>query len=184
MSAWRRIVSLCRLKVVDDTKKTQQAQLDLGPRLPDGQHELHDGAYVLNPYGVTSNPPAQSDALVIFLNAERTLGVVVGVNYKDGRPTGLKPGEAALFNAVKKTILKMADDGKAHLTCDLVVDGAISASKTITAQGAISSEATVTARSKGTAAELGAVRDAYHDHKHTGVQTGGGVTGPSDHLGV
>lgn len=172
MSAWRRFAALCTIKLIDDTKKTQQGQLDLGPKLPDGEHEIHDGAYVLCPYGVTSNPPADSAAMVVFLNAERTLGVVVGVNYKDGRPTGLKSGEAALFNAVTGKILKMAEDGKAHLNCDLVVDGEITASGEITA------------RTGGTKAALGAVRDAYHDHHHGNIQNGGGVSGPSDHLNV
>ena len=150
MSAWRRIVALCTLKMVDDTKKTQQAQVDLGPVLPSGQNELHDGAYVLNPYGVTSNPPDGSDALVIFLNADRTLGVVVGVNYKDGRPTSLKAGEAALFNAVKKTILKMADDGTAQLNCGLAVDGPISSTKDIAAKGGVTAAKDMAATGKVT----------------------------------
>jgi phage gp45-like len=170
MNPIRRLLALCQLTLVDDTTPTQKVQADLGPSLPDGTHEIHDGAYVLNPYGLTSNPPLGSDALIVFLNAERSLGVITGVNFKSGRPTGLQPGEAAFFNAVTGKIFKMAADGKAHLNSDLVVDGAITAGSTITA------------RVNGTPAELGAVRDAYVAHHHTGVQAGSAVSGTSDHV--
>ena len=126
MSAWKRLIALCTIKLVDDTKKTQTVQLDLGPRLPDGEHEIHDGAFVLNPYGLTSNPPAESDAIVLFLNAERSLAVVTGMSPKAGRPVGLKPGEVALFNALTGAMLVMSAGGGARFNGDVEVEGNLS----------------------------------------------------------
>jgi phage baseplate assembly protein gpV len=39
---------------------------------------------------------------------------------------------------------------------------------------------TVTALTSGTAVELGALRDKYNAHKHTGVSTGSGTSGQTD----
>lgn len=66
--------------------------------------------------------------------------------------------------------------GDATLSGDVAIEG------DTTTQGTITSAGAVTARAGGTAAELGAVRDAYVAHKHGAVKTGTDTSGVSDHL--
>ena len=144
-SALFRLLGVGKVKLVDDTKQTQVVQLDLGPAPPDGTSEIMQDAYALGPYGLTSNPPTDADAVVIFLDAERSLGVMFGCNFKSGRPTGLQPGEAALFNAVTGAIIKMDVNRRFHANCDGLIDGDLD----VAGNGSFGSGATGTFMSAG-----------------------------------
>jgi phage baseplate assembly protein V len=60
-------------------------------------------------FGVTSVPPAGSDVLAVFIGGNRDQGVVLAINDRGSRPTGLKAGETMIYNAAEVRILLNAD---------------------------------------------------------------------------
>lgn len=61
--------------------------------------ELYDGIEHMEPYGFTAHPlPGPlTDACAVFLNGDRSHGVVLAISDRQYRPRDLKPGEACLF---------------------------------------------------------------------------------------
>lgn len=103
---WRRVQLLVgrgRIGAVDDSSSVQVLQVRLGA------DETKDDLPRIAEYGLTSNPPLGTDALVIFLGGERTNGVVVGTNNQAARLTGLAPGEVALYDNLGRFVLLKAD---------------------------------------------------------------------------
>lgn len=76
---------------VDDTKKLQLLQL----AVLDG--ETRDRCERFQEYGYTANPPVNSEAVVIFVGGSREHPLVVGVDSRAARKTGLQPGEVAIY---------------------------------------------------------------------------------------
>lgn len=78
--------------------------------------EVKDGLEHFEPYGYTSHPKAGAEAVTIFLDGDRSHGVVIVVADRRYRLKGLAAGEVALYD----------DQGqKIHLTrSGIVVDGA------------------------------------------------------------
>lgn len=62
-------------------------------------------------FGFASRPPKDSDCIVVFLNGERTWGVVVGTNNQKFRMSLENDGEAALHDAFGKSIWLKKDGG-------------------------------------------------------------------------
>lgn len=76
---------------VDDSDELQKIKLTL---LSD---EVQSDLDRLQQFGLTSNPPKDSEALVLFLGGNRDHGVVIAVDSTVNRPTGLKTGEVAVY---------------------------------------------------------------------------------------
>lgn len=78
--------------------------------------EVKDGLEHFEPYGYTSHPKAGAEAVTMFLDGDRSHGVVIVVADRRYRLQGLAAGEVALYD----------DQGqKIHLTrSGIVVDGA------------------------------------------------------------
>lgn len=74
--------------------------------------EVKDNVEHFEPYGFTSNPNGGAEAVAVFLDGDRSHGIVVCVADRRYRLTGLKTGEVALHD----------DQGqKVHLTRDGIV---------------------------------------------------------------
>jgi len=75
----------------DDGEGVQQTQLSL----------LHEEGKVaverFQNYGFSGNAPVESEALVVFIGGGRDHGVVVAVDDRQSRFTGLAPGEVAIY---------------------------------------------------------------------------------------
>lgn len=56
-------------------------------------------------FGISSVPPTGSDVLAVFVGGNRDQGVVLAINDRGSRPTGLQPGETMIYNAAEVTIL-------------------------------------------------------------------------------
>jgi len=56
-------------------------------------------------FGISSVPPAGSDVLAVFIGGNRDQGVVLAINDRGSRPTGLQAGETMIYNAAEVTIL-------------------------------------------------------------------------------
>ena len=62
-------------------------------------------------FGLTSNPPVNSDAFVVFLGGDRSNGVVLGTVHQPSRPKGLAPGETMLYSQDGKYVYLTASGG-------------------------------------------------------------------------
>lgn len=84
--AYRAVISLC----ASDTP-VQLAQVDglAGETTPDVEVFQH--------YGMTSNPPSGSMAVVVPLGGKTSHGVIVATEHASYRITGLQPGEVAIY---------------------------------------------------------------------------------------
>lgn len=92
-----------RISLVDDSGAVQKVQL-----APSGL-ETRDNLPRLAEYGLTSNPPVGTDALIVNVGGDTSNGAVVGTNHQETRPTGLQPGETMLFNGPAGTSLYLAN---------------------------------------------------------------------------
>lgn len=59
--------------------------------------ELKDDLEHFEPYGFTSNPQAGAEGLTMFVNGDRSHGVVVCISDRRFRLAGLKSGEVAIY---------------------------------------------------------------------------------------
>ncbi|OOG61454.1 baseplate assembly protein [Rhodanobacter sp. B04] len=98
---YRRILSVMgrgRVTTSNDTGSVQTLQLSMGP------FEIHDATPRLAEFGFTSRPPLQSDAVVAFLNGDRSNGVVIATAHQPSRPTGLQEGEVMVYDLWGKSV--------------------------------------------------------------------------------
>lgn len=72
-------------------------------------------------YGFSSSPPADSEALVVFVGGGRDHGIIVATDDRQRRFTGLQPGECVIYNANTGDSLVLKNDGSAELQTDKVV---------------------------------------------------------------
>lgn len=88
------IVRRGKISLVDDSGVTQKLQL------PPSGLETRDNLDRLAEYGLTSNPPKGTDAMILNIGGDPSNGAVVGTNHQETRPTGLQPGETMLYNGL------------------------------------------------------------------------------------
>lgn len=86
-------VSLAELTALDDSGK-QQLVSHYGYA-----GERHSEVYRPQYFGFSSHPPKGSTGVVASLGGERSRSVFLGGEHDDHRPTGLKEGEAKLYDA-------------------------------------------------------------------------------------
>lgn len=105
---WRRIqftIGRGRVTAIDDSGSVQEMQAQLDAL------ETRDGTPRLAEFGFTSNPPADSDVVFVFLAGNRTSGIAIATNHQPSRPTGLQPGESQLYDLWGKSIYLTQDNG-------------------------------------------------------------------------
>ncbi|MBP6010607.1 MAG: phage baseplate assembly protein V [Alphaproteobacteria bacterium] len=185
---WRAVRSTIgrgRIKLVDDTKAVQKAQLVLSA------NEIVDNLIRVGEYGLASNPPTDSDAIVVFIAGDRTKGAIVGTNHQASRLKNLQRGEVAIFDDQGRWIwlkrgsieidakntpvdVKNATVITAKATTKITLDSPlVECTGQITSQGSITSQATVT----GTTDVVGGGK-SLKTHVHGGVVAGGANSGP------
>lgn len=92
------------LMAITDTSKIQQVQLTL---LAD---EVKDQVESFAHFGFTSNPPPNTEALMLSVGGSRDNGVVIATENRESRLKGLEPGESALYNINGKYVWIKKDD--------------------------------------------------------------------------
>lgn len=105
---WRRIqftIGRGRVTATDDSGSVQVVQAQLNG------FETRDATPRLAEFGFTSNPPANSDVVFVFLAGNRTSGVAVATNHQPSRPTGLQPGEVQVYDLWGKSIYFTENNG-------------------------------------------------------------------------
>lgn len=92
----RKIASMivCALiESVDDSKDIQLVKVSLG------KDEVQDGVERVQPFGLTSNPPDKSEAVVVYAGGNRKHGIVVTCDSGKYRIKGLPKGAVAVYNS-------------------------------------------------------------------------------------
>lgn len=155
------------LETVDDASGVQV----LGLSLLEG--ESKSNVERMQNYGFSSHPMGEAEAVVIFPGGDRSAGVVVALDERGTRMTGLGAGEVAVYcNSGDSIVLGM--DGKITITTkNLVIEAAEKV--TISAPGGVEIDApTVTATGDVIAGTI-----SLQNHVHGGVDPGGSnTTGP------
>ncbi len=131
-------------------------------------------------YGYGHHAVAPKGSIVSVWSSMGDEDSLMGLAYKhDIRPDNLKEGEVVQGNFYRDSYIKWNDDGSATLKIKGVDVAVFESDKvtinvpvvmkdTLDVQGATSLTNTVTSNGK----------DISDTHKHSGVQTGGGVSGP------
>jgi len=97
------------VQLADDSAKLQVLQLGVLAG------ESVDDAERLQEYGFTSVPLAGAEAVVLFPNGDRAHPLVVAVDDRRYRPTGLQPGEVAMYNNVVATLVLLTENGDVEI---------------------------------------------------------------------
>jgi phage gp45-like len=117
--------------------------------------------------------------LLLRRSGDRSRSIAIGTNHRPSRLKDLKPGDSALYD-VRGAKITLTEDG---LLIDCAGLPATIKNATTVRIEADTLECTgdIVSRADGTPVSLNDLRDAYHAHKHGGVQTGSGTTGTTDH---
>lgn len=191
------IVGIGRATAVDDTGQLQLVQVTEGATGSGFADRITDKVTRTAEFGFSSSPPLESEVVMLRVAADRSGSIIISTSHRPSRPTGLQPGDTALYD-VRGAIIKLSAAGMtidaaglpiviqnaSKITLDspeVEMTGKLTVAGDITASGDINVAGNVTERTSATPISLGTLRDAYEAHKHTGVQTGSGSTGATDH---
>jgi phage gp45-like len=99
----RTILRRALFRKVDDSKSQQKVDLS------GLKSERMEKIVRIQAHGFTSNPPKDSEAVIIQLGGRSDRTMVFGGEHKDHRPKDLEPGESAFYDAFTK-VLKFFKD--------------------------------------------------------------------------
>lgn len=105
MRGYRPQIALGEISDVDDKGK-QQTVTHHG-----FAGERHSEVYRPQHFGFSSRPPKGSTGVVVSLGGERNRSVFLAGEHDDHRPTGLKEGQAKLYDSAGNVIFMAGDDG-------------------------------------------------------------------------
>lgn len=152
------------VRIVDDSLQRQNLQVSILADETSGTVERFQN------YGLTSVPPAGSEAVVAALGGRRAGLVAIAVEHKGVRPKGLAVGDVSLYH-LEGHNLTLTKDGKAILT---VIEVILQATEQITMiapktviQGALHATGPITSDDEiNSATELGVGDWKVTRHKH------------------
>lgn len=145
------MVARAIVELVDDSKKLQALQVSMGD-------EVHDDVERFQQYGITSIPAKDAEAMLLAVGGGRSHAVVVAVDDRRYRPTGLARGEVALYTLQNAIRVLCKDDGSLRLGTDPVDNVALATN---------------------TESRLTALEAFALTHAHPGVMPGPSLTGPA-----
>lgn len=172
----RRLADIVRravVSLVDDTTQMQVVQLNV---LLDT--DTIDAVEHFQPYGFTAVPLKGAESILLSLGGLRGHPIAIMIDDRRHRKTGLQPGESAIYNHQGDFIL-IGKDG--HITIHAAADVTIDAPTThcaghLTVDGNLQVDG-----SDGifaTNGDVSAGTISLKNHRHSGVQAGGGASGP------
>lgn len=196
------LINVGLVSQADDSEEIQALQITQKAAGSGFMDRVLDRVRHVFSFGFTSVPPIGSVVAFLCRGGDRSNTMAFAIHHAASRPRGLQPGDSAMYD-VRGVILKFTADGpildcaglpliirnaskvtidvpEVEITGSLTVQGAFTAQADATVDGDLSVAGTVSALTGGHAIELGALRDKYDAHKHTGVTTGTGTSGPTD----
>lgn len=84
--------------------------------------ETQEDVERVQPYGLTTNPPLDSEAVVVYMNGNRDHGVVIVTDSGEYRIKNLVSGEVAVYSQFGQIIL-LAADGTIKVTASETIHG-------------------------------------------------------------
>ncbi len=187
MRALSNVLGKGSVTLVDDSGDVQLLQVTEGAQGEGVADRIVDKVPRLAEFGFASVPPLGALAMMLRRTADRARGVVIATSHAASRPKGLKPGDTVLYD-VRGAKVQMTKDGMLIDSAGLPVIIQNATTVTIKASGMVRIEAAtvevtgdIVSRADGTPVSLNGLRDAYAAHKHAGVTTGSGTSGPTDH---
>ncbi len=174
----RVLLSLARALVttVNDAGGVQMMQVKLNAL------ETRDNTPRIPEFGLTSNPPVGSDAIVVFLGGDRSNGVVLGTVHQASRPKNLGPGETMLYSQDGKYVYLTASGGivvevknQAVTVNDATTVTINAATKVRMVTPLLEVTGDIIDNAGSNAHTMAQMRTIYNGHTHqvTNVQTGG-----------
>jgi phage baseplate assembly protein V len=137
-----------------------------------------------NGFGMYAGPAKGDQAAMIFQEGDALVGICIGFLPSDeDRPPSVPSGE---IHAIHKSgaFLKFTNDGKVTLETEagffINADTTIVGNVDITGDTTVSGDVLAGGEVEDGVGKLSDLRDAYNDHKHTGVQAGGATSGGTD----
>jgi len=185
---WRmlgNLLAIGRATVIDDTGDLQELQVTEKAYGSGFTDRILDKVRRVTEFGFTSVPPIEAEVVMLRFSGDRGGSVVVATSHRPSRPRGLKPGDTAIYD-VRGAILKFTEAGQV-LDCaglPLLIQNASKItldSPEVDMTGDLKVAGNILLETGGTAIDVKALHDAYNAHKHSGVQTGSGSTGTTDH---
>lgn len=167
------------LNVVKSSDEIQKVQVSA---LAD---ETLQDVELMQQFGLTSVPPAQTEAVIIPIGGKTTHGVVIATEHGAFRVKGLKTGEVALYDQSGSTIILKA--GKVvEISCDnLIVNAAqkiifntplVETSQVLTAKGQINGQGGMSVQGGKGASFSGDVVQKGGNFSTTGDVKAGGIS--------
>lgn len=179
------LLGIGRATTIDDTGELQLLQVTEGAAGTGFADRVLDKVRRATEFGFGSVPPIDSEVVMIRRGADRACSLVIATSHRPSRPRNLKPGDTVIYDVrgakVTLTETGIAVDGaglevKVTNTPKVTLDAA-----DVVLTGTLHVDGEITALVGGTSVSLGALRDAYNAHHHTGVQTGSDSSGATDH---
>lgn len=161
--------------LVDDAAKLQGLQVTL---LAD---ELRDHVEHFQPYGLTAHPHPGAEAIAVCVAGSRDHAVVIALDDRRYRLTGLAQGEVALYDDLGQSVhltragivvrgaglpVTITDTSGVTVESSLHVTGAITTDAGVTAAGNVTAGGHVA--DQGGSKTMAAMRGVYNDHHHGG----------------
>lgn len=99
-------ISRAVIEKADDSKGVQTVKILLL------DEEVKEAVERVQNWGFTSNPPANSEAVAVFIGGNRELGFVIGCDERGTRLRNLQPGESGQYSATPSHRLVLKLGGK------------------------------------------------------------------------
>jgi phage gp45-like len=165
-----------------DEGAVQKLQVDHGPTVKGASIGLVDDVQHAVPFGFASSPVPGLTAITASAAGNRTRATVLGFLANALRPGNLQRGDACLYDSRGRRV---------WLTTTGIVVDANGASVTVVNATTVRLECEtlqvtgdIVDNCDGNTVTLAALRMAYNEHKHGGVQAGAVKSDVSDHLAV
>lgn len=147
---------------VDDSAGVQRAQVQCL------RGETRDRVERLQPYGLTSHPLPQSEAVALFIGGNRDHGMLLQVDDRRYRPTGLEPGEVCLYTDQGDQV-RIRRGGRIEITASsecVIKAPTVRIEGDLVVEGSVQADGEVTAEAAALPVSLGLFRTAYNAHTH------------------
>ena len=172
MPSFRLMVSRAIIKLVNDAAKLQQVQIGMLADEERGEVERFQN------YGYTSVPHAEAEAIALSVGGSRSHMVVIAVDDRRYRLTGLAAGEVAIYtDEGDKIVLKRGREIEVTAGTRLIVNAPDSLFK-----GNAHFEGNVTCDQdvSDAAGSMQEMRDIFNDHDHN--ETGSVTAKPNQEM--